>query len=161
MKMHCAPWGISSSARSVRRSRRRITAIHTGASCYSSPFTDFCICSALITWKSLMSAKGMPCILNFYMHSVCPERYNMVYRLSRRFKFAFLWLKTMLKKDMHVLSHMIVTVLVILLGLFFSLEKVEWLFIISAIFAVVVTEVMNTSVEYTVDVVTGDYKEYI
>lgn len=69
-------------------------------------------------------------------------------------------LKTMLKKDMHVLSHMVVTVLVILLGLFFGLEKVEWLFIISAIFAVLVTEVMNTGVEYTVDLVTGDYHEY-
>jgi len=98
--------------------------------------------------------------MKFWMHLVCPERYNMVNRLFRRFKFAFMGLKTMLKKDMHVLSHMVVTVLVILLGLFFSLEKVEWLFIISAIFAVLVTEVMNTGVEYTVDLVTGDYHEY-
>ena len=84
----------------------------------------------------------------------------MVNMLLRRFKFAFIGLKTMLKKDMHVLAHMIVTVLVILLGLFFNLHKVDWLFLISAIFAVLITEVMNTSVEYTVDLVTEDLHEY-
>lgn len=84
----------------------------------------------------------------------------MINRLFRRFKFAFMGLETMLKKDMHVLSHMMVTVLVILLGLFFNLEKVEWLFVISAIFAVLITEVMNTGVEYTVDLVTEDFHEY-
>ncbi|WP_020008451.1 diacylglycerol kinase family protein [Salinicoccus albus] len=84
----------------------------------------------------------------------------MTGRLLRRFKFAFMGLKTMLKKDMHVLAHMISTVLVVLLGLFFSLEKVEWLFLTSAIFAVLVTEVMNTGVEFTVDLVTEHYHEY-
>lgn len=81
-------------------------------------------------------------------------------RLFRRFKFAFMGLKTMLKKDMHVLSHMILTVLVVLLGLFFNLDKMEWLFIISAIFAVLTTEVMNTGIEYTVDLVTEEFHEY-
>ncbi|WP_411844286.1 diacylglycerol kinase family protein [Salinicoccus sp. HZC-1] len=81
-------------------------------------------------------------------------------RLFRRFKFAFMGLKTMLKKDMHVLSHMILTVLVVLLGLFFNLDKMEWLFIISAIFAVLTTEVMNTGIEYTVDLVTKEFHEY-
>ncbi len=81
-------------------------------------------------------------------------------RLFRRFKFAFMGLKTMLKKDMHVLSHMIVTVLVIILGLFFNLDRIEWLFITSAVFAVLVTEVMNTGVEYTVDLVTENFHEY-
>lgn len=84
----------------------------------------------------------------------------MTGRLLRRFKFAFMGLKTMSKKDMHVLAHMVITVLVVLLGLIFELEKLEWLFIISAIFAVLVTEVMNTGVEYTVDLVTEDFHKY-
>ena len=44
-------------------------------------------------------------------------------------------------------------------GFIFGLNTMEWLFIISAIFIVLITEIINTSLEYTVDLVTDDYHE--
>ena len=38
-----------------------------------------------------------------------------------------------------------------------NITAVEWLFIITAIFLVLITEVLNSAIEYTVDLVTGDY----
>ena len=38
-----------------------------------------------------------------------------------------------------------------------NITAVEWLFIITAIFLVLITEILNSAIEYTVDLVTGDY----
>lgn len=44
-----------------------------------------------------------------------------------------------------------------LICLIVGITTVEWLFIVSAIFAVLITEVLNSAIEYTVDLITDDY----
>lgn len=38
-----------------------------------------------------------------------------------------------------------------------NITPLEWLFIITAVFLVFITETLNSAIEYTVDLVTGDY----
>lgn len=63
----------------------------------------------------------------------------------------------MLKKDFNFLIHLIIAALVIGFGFYFNISKVEWLFIISAIFMVLVVEALNTAIEYAVDLTTDSY----
>lgn len=38
-----------------------------------------------------------------------------------------------------------------------NITAVEWLFIMTAVFLVLITETLNSAIEYTVDLITGDY----
>ena len=77
----------------------------------------------------------------------------------KRFKYAFAGIKALFEKDYHFAVHLMIALAVMVMGFLFDLSSVEWLFIISAIFIVLITEIINTSVEYTVDLVTDDYHE--
>lgn len=77
----------------------------------------------------------------------------------KRFKYAFEGIRALCEKDFHFAVHLIIAFAVTVLGFLFGLNSVEWLFIISAIFIVLITEIINTSLEYTVDLVTDDYHE--
>ncbi|WJP96958.1 diacylglycerol kinase family protein [Macrococcus bovicus] len=77
----------------------------------------------------------------------------------KRFIYPLQGLLTLLKKDRNFILHLLAALIVILAGLFFRLTTLEWLFIIIAIFTVLVAEVLNTSVEFVVDLVTEDYHE--
>lgn len=77
----------------------------------------------------------------------------------KRFKYAFEGIRAVFGKDFHFTVHLIIAFAVIISGFLFGLNSVEWLFIISAIFIVLITEIINTSLEYTVDLVTGDFHE--
>ena len=75
----------------------------------------------------------------------------------KRFIYPLQGCMTLLKKDKNFVLHLIAAVIVITLGICFNVSKVEWLFLIIAIFTVLFMEVINTSVEYVVDLVTEDY----
>ncbi|UTH12979.1 diacylglycerol kinase family protein [Macrococcus equipercicus] len=77
----------------------------------------------------------------------------------KRFVYPLQGFMTLLKKDRNFVLHLLTAVLVIIAGSCFDLTKVEWLFITIAIFSVLFMEVINTSVEYVVDLVTDDYHE--
>lgn len=53
--------------------------------------------------------------------------------------------------------HSAATVFAILTGLWFRLDKVEWLFLFSAIFLVMTMEMLNTALERVVDLFTREY----
>lgn len=48
---------------------------------------------------------------------------------------------------------------VIAAGIFFSITRTEWLFVITAIGLVLVTEVLNTAIEYLIDFISPEYNE--
>lgn len=50
-----------------------------------------------------------------------------------------------------------IALLVICVGFIVNINTVEWLFITTAIFAVLITETINSAIEYTVDLTTDDY----
>lgn len=77
----------------------------------------------------------------------------------KRFKYAFEGIRALFEKDFHFAVHLIIAFVVTVLGFLFGLNSTEWLFIVSAIFIVLITEIINTSLEYTVDLVTDDYHE--
>lgn len=77
----------------------------------------------------------------------------------KRIKYAYYGMIQMFKRDSHFFIHLVITIAVIILSFVFSLSLVEWLFVMSAIFSVLSTEAINTSIEYVVDLVTKDYHE--
>lgn len=42
-------------------------------------------------------------------------------------------------------------------GFYFNISEIEWLFVISAIFIVLIVETLNTALEYAVDLTTDEY----
>ncbi|MEJ7540638.1 diacylglycerol kinase family protein [Staphylococcus intermedius] len=74
-----------------------------------------------------------------------------------RFKYALQGGRTILTKDRNFLYHLMTALVVFILGWVFSLSAIEWLFIILAIFLVIITEAINTAIEYAVDLATQDF----
>lgn len=64
---------------------------------------------------------------------------------------------TILKKDYNFLYHLIVGVFVLVVSYFLNLNYFEWLWILLAIFIVLITEVINTAIEYVVDLYTLEH----
>ena len=52
---------------------------------------------------------------------------------------------------------MTVALIVVIIGFVIGLSAVEWLFIITAIMLVLITEAINTAIENTVNLVTGKF----
>lgn len=75
----------------------------------------------------------------------------------KRFLYPWHGFLTLLTKDKNFILHLIFALLVILLSVYFNITRTEWLFITIAIGSVLFMEVINTSVEYVVDLVTSDY----
>ncbi|ARB77686.1 MULTISPECIES: diacylglycerol kinase family protein [Staphylococcus] len=78
----------------------------------------------------------------------------------KRFRYAFNGFKALLVKDHNFLLHLIISILVIVLGFIFQLNRYEWLFILLSIFLVLTLEALNTAIEFVVDLVTLDYHEF-
>ncbi|GGI40080.1 diacylglycerol kinase family protein [Mammaliicoccus stepanovicii] len=78
-------------------------------------------------------------------------------KFLRRFKNALAGLVTIINKDSNFVVHVICAVIVIVMGIIFNLDTYEWLWIIVAIFSVLTAEILNTSIEYVVDMVTKDF----
>lgn len=53
--------------------------------------------------------------------------------------------------------HLLITAIVLALGLFLGLSRVDWLFLLLAIALVLVAEMLNTAVEVVVDLVSPDF----
>lgn len=77
--------------------------------------------------------------------------------MIKRFKPAFNGGLTLLRKDANFLYHICCAVLVVLLGWYFNISMIEWLFLSIAIFGVLITEALNTAIEYAVDLTTKEY----
>ena len=68
-------------------------------------------------------------------------------KLILSFGFAFQGLKFAVTLDQNVRFHIVVGTLVIILAFILKISVIEFLFIIFAIFFVVITEMMNTAIE--------------
>lgn len=78
-------------------------------------------------------------------------------KFLNRFKFPIAGLVTIVKKDRNLILHLVFAVIVIFVSLILKLNQNEWLWIILAIFSVLITEIINTSIEYVVDMYTDKY----
>ena len=74
--------------------------------------------------------------------------------LINSFKFAFTGFITTYKKERNMKLHTLIAIVVIISGFAFGISWTEWKFIIFAIVMVFSAEIINTSIENLVDLVT-------
>ena len=77
-------------------------------------------------------------------------------RLFKSFKYAYEGLKYAFKYEQNILVHFLATILVIIAGIFFKISMAEWLVLTLIIGLVIATELINTSIEATIDLVTKE-----
>lgn len=78
-------------------------------------------------------------------------------RLIGSFKYPIAGLKYAYKNEQNLTVHILVTILVVLLGLFFKITLTEWSILALTIGLVIASELINTSFEAAVDLVTQEY----
>ncbi len=64
-----------------------------------------------------------------------------------------------IRSERNLKIHLTIAALVILAGLFFRISAIEWCVIFLTIGAVIVTEMINTAIEYTVDLASPEKHE--
>lgn len=75
-------------------------------------------------------------------------------RLVNSFKYAFEGIVYAFKNEQNLTVHLIAMVLVIIFGFLFKISITEWLVIFLIIGLVIATELINTSIEATIDLIT-------
>lgn len=82
-------------------------------------------------------------------------------RFLKSFKFAFNGLVFCFFNEKNFRFHIIFSFFIIIISIIFHLTQIEWLFIISAIFFVLISEIINTAIEKTLDLIDNNYNEKI
>ncbi len=70
------------------------------------------------------------------------------------FEFALQGIKTVYQEERNMRFHFIFAILSVILGLFFKLNRGEWLWLLTVIFLMFVMETINTAFENMVDLAT-------
>jgi len=86
------------------------------------------------------------------------EKFSIRARLAS-FKYAFQGLGHVLKAEHNFLIHLAAATAVIMLGAILHISKAEWLIIILCIGMVLITEILNTAIEWLVDLVSPQRNE--
>ncbi|MEH7353193.1 diacylglycerol kinase family protein [Neobacillus drentensis] len=77
--------------------------------------------------------------------------------LMSSFSFAFSGILLALRKERNMRIHFISSIIVLLVSFYFSITKIEWVFILFAIGGMFALELLNTAIERVVDLVTAEY----
>ncbi|MDN3018571.1 diacylglycerol kinase family protein [Paenibacillus sp. BSR1-1] len=77
--------------------------------------------------------------------------------LIRSFTYAITGILTALKSERNMRIHAISSVVVLFFSYFFSITKIEWLFVLISIGGMFALELMNTAIERVVDLATLEY----
>ena len=77
-------------------------------------------------------------------------------RLINSFKYAFEGLKYAFLYEQNLTVHILATIIVIILGFIFKISVFEWLVLFLIIGLVIATELINTSIEATIDLITDE-----
>ncbi|MEH6946681.1 diacylglycerol kinase family protein [Bacillus sp. JJ634] len=79
------------------------------------------------------------------------------YPFVKSFYFALRGIWEGVKTERNIRIHSMMTVVVILLGAYVSLNWIEWLFVLIAVTGTIVLELVNSALERVVDLVTEEY----
>ncbi|WHY76168.1 diacylglycerol kinase family protein [Neobacillus sp. WH10] len=77
--------------------------------------------------------------------------------LISSFSFAFSGILLALRTERNMRIHFISSIFVLLVSFYFSITKIEWVFILFAIGGMFALELLNTAIERVVDLVTAEY----
>jgi diacylglycerol kinase (ATP) len=78
-------------------------------------------------------------------------------KLIRSFSYAFQGLFYAFRSERNMGLHLLAAAIALAASFYYKLDKVEFLFVIAAIFLVFTAELFNTAVETTVDLLTRKY----
>jgi len=98
------------------------------------------------------------CVAYAMNKNVSYTRFSIKKRLLS-FKYAFSGLSHLIKTQHNAWIHLFIALLVIVSGIFFRVSTVEWMMIILCIGFVITTEIINTTIEYFIDVISPGYHE--
>jgi undecaprenol kinase len=73
------------------------------------------------------------------------------------FRFALQGILVAMKQEKNIRFHLIVSAVVLILAVFLSLSKTEWMLLVIVISGMLVLEMINTAIERVVDLVTLEY----
>lgn len=79
----------------------------------------------------------------------------------KRFKHAVNGIFHVFKNEQNFKIHILATILVISAGVFFSIDKTEWMIIIIAISIVLTSELINSAIEYLSNFVSPNFHDKI
>ena len=81
------------------------------------------------------------------------------HKTPESFKYAFEGIKLTLKNEPNFKIQLFLAVLSIILGFFFKITKTEWLILTTVIFMVLLLELINSSIEALVDMISPERNE--
>lgn len=79
------------------------------------------------------------------------------YSLLKSFGFAFAGIKAAVLAERNMRIHLVISLFVLVAGVWFSLSPTEWMFVLFAIGGMLALEMINSAIERIVDLVTADY----
>lgn len=82
------------------------------------------------------------------------EKAKPKYPLMKSFSFACQGILESVRTERNIQIHVVLTVVIITFGWYFSLNGMEWLFILAAIAGTIALELVNSAIERVVDLVT-------
>ncbi len=82
---------------------------------------------------------------------------NWIKRTSRKFTNAMKGMVVMVKEEKSLWVHLFATLVVIVMGFVFNISTGEWIAVIFAVVLVIGFEILNTAIEYLVDIVSFEY----
>ncbi|MEH7178790.1 diacylglycerol kinase family protein [Neobacillus vireti] len=85
------------------------------------------------------------------------DSHDKAVSLLKSFSYALTGIKTALWTERNMRIHLLVSIGVICCSYFFSISKLEWLFVIVAIGGIFSLELLNTAIERVVDLITEEY----
>ncbi len=82
---------------------------------------------------------------------------NWFKRTSRKFTNAMKGMVVMVKEEKSLWVHLFATLVVVIMGFVFNITTAEWIAVILCIVLVIGFEILNTAIEYLVDIVSFEY----
>lgn len=93
------------------------------------------------------------------MKKITADNRFSIKKRADSFRFAYSGLGHLFKSQPNALIHLLATILVICSGMFFRITKMEWLVVIIFICMVIAAELINTAMEYLIDIISPEFKE--
>lgn len=92
--------------------------------------------------------------------SLLPEKSNSLKTLFRSFSYGFRGIFIVMNGQRNFRIHLLFTVLVIIAGFIFNISSIEWCLLMLTIALVLSLEIINTSIEKLVDLVSPEYNPH-
>lgn len=81
------------------------------------------------------------------------------YKLLKKFGYALNGIRLAITRHKSFVTHIITSFMVCFLSIYFKINSIELMFVMSAIFIVLITELINTAIEESINCYTKEFKK--